>query len=79
MATLEGARAMDVGGSDTRENSRLAAAADACMTLSRRSLACQSMNPGAKKLTACAEHIEAYKQCKEEMVAAARTKRGEQR
>ncbi len=70
---------MDVGGSDTRANSARAASADACVQLSQRSLACQSMNPGAKKLTACAEHISAYKACKEEMVAALRAKRGESR
>jgi hypothetical protein len=68
-------KAMDVGGSDTRANSRRAQSADVCSEASQRSLACQMVNPGPKKLQICAEYIAVFKACKEEMLAAARLKR----
>ena len=68
-------KAMDVGGSDTRANSARALSADVCGEASQRSLACQMVNPGPRKLEICAEYIAVFKACKEEMLAAARLKR----
>ena len=69
-------KAMDVGGEDTRANSARARSADVCADLASASMGCQSVNPGPKRLQICADAIAAFKSCKEEMLAAARARRG---
>ncbi len=63
------------------ESSALAASyadvRDVCAEASKRSLACQTANPGAKKLVVCAELINAYKKCRDEQLAAVRAARAQ--
>ena len=49
---------------------------DPCADAARRSLACQTANPGAKKLTVCNDAIQVYKKCRDEQLAKAREERG---
>jgi hypothetical protein len=50
---------------------------DVCSEVSRKSLACQTANPGAKKLVVCAELINAYKKCRDEQLTAVRAARAQ--
>lgn len=49
---------------------------DPCADAAARSLACQTANPGAKKLTVCNDVIQVYKKCRDEQLAKAREERG---